>query len=161
MAIFRDSNFKKYAVKKPKNIKQIYLIDIWARKLTIKNLKQNMYRFITIILFFFYSYTNLKAEMVSSVKIDGNNKISNETIKIYGNIQLDKNYSDIDLNRILNNLYETDFFEDVKISINDNILEIIVKEYPIINQLVIIGEKSNNYKKQIEKLINTKQKNLS
>ena len=80
--------------------------------------------------------------MVSSVKIDGNNKISNETIKIYGNIQLDKNYSDIDLNRILNNLYETDFFEDVKISINDNILEIIVKEYPIINQLVIIGEET-------------------
>ena len=39
MAIFRDSNFKKYAVKKPKNIKQIYLIDIWARKLTIKKLK--------------------------------------------------------------------------------------------------------------------------
>ena len=117
-----------------------------------------MYRFIAIILFFFYSYTNLNAEMVSSVKIDGNNKISNETIKIYGNIQLDKNYSDIDLNRILNNLYETDFFEDVKISINDSILQITVKEYPIVNQLLIIGEKSNNYKKQIEKLINTKQK---
>ena len=73
-----------------------------------------MYRFIAIILFLFYSHTNLKAEMVSSVKIEGNNKISNETIKIYGNIQLDKNYSDIDLIRILNNLYETDFFEDVK-----------------------------------------------
>ena len=39
MAIFRDSNFKKYAVKKPKNIKQIYLIDIWARELTMKKFK--------------------------------------------------------------------------------------------------------------------------
>ena len=39
MAIFKDSNFKKYAVKKPKNISQIYLIDFWARKLTMKKLK--------------------------------------------------------------------------------------------------------------------------
>ena len=117
-----------------------------------------MYRFAVIILIFFYSHSNLKAEMINSVKIEGNNKISNETIKIYGNIQLDKNYSDIDLNRILNNLYETDFFEDVKISVNDNILKITVKEHPIVNQLIIIGEKSKNYKKQIEKIINTKQK---
>ena len=70
-----------------------------------------MYRFAVIILIFFYSHSNLNAEMINSVKIEGNNKISNETIKIYGNIQLDKNYSDIDLNRILNNLYETDFEE--------------------------------------------------
>ena len=39
MAIFKDSNFKKYAIKKPKNISQIYLIDFWARELTMKKLK--------------------------------------------------------------------------------------------------------------------------
>lgn len=39
MALFKDSNFKKYAVKKPKNINQIYLIDFWARKLTMEKLK--------------------------------------------------------------------------------------------------------------------------
>lgn len=117
-----------------------------------------MYRFVAILLLSFYSLVNLKAETVNSIKITGNNKISIETIKIYGDIQLDKNYSEIDLNRILNNLYETDFFEDVKVSVNNNILEINVKEYPIVNQLLIIGEKSNNYKKQIEKIINTKQK---
>ena len=117
-----------------------------------------MYRFVAILLLSFYSLVNLKAEIVNSIKIIGNNKISIETIKIYGDIQLDKNYSEIDLNRILNNLYETDFFEDVKVSVNNNILEINVKEYPIVNQLLIIGEKSNNYKKQIEKIINTKQK---
>ena len=111
-----------------------------------------MYRFAVIILIFFYSHSNLKAEMINSVKIEGNNKISNETIKIYGNIQLDKNYSDIDLNRILNNLYETDFFEDVKISVNDNILKVTVKEHPIVNQLIIIGEKSKNYKHKAKKI---------
>ena len=118
-----------------------------------------MYRFIAILLFSsLFLLANLKAELVNNIKITGNNKISIETIKIYGDIQLDKNYNEIDLNRMLNNLYETNFFEDVKISINSNVLEIIVKEYPIVNQVIIIGEKSNNYKKQIEKIINTKQK---
>ena len=79
--------------------------------------------------------------MVSSVKSKGNNKISNETIKVYGEINLDKNYRENDLNKIINNLYETDFFEDIKISVNDNIFANQVKEYPIVNQLVIIGEK--------------------
>ena len=39
MAIFKDRNFKKYAIKKPKNISQIYLIDFWARELTMRKLK--------------------------------------------------------------------------------------------------------------------------
>ena len=41
------------------------------------------------------------------------------------------------------NLYETEFFEDVKVSFNNNLLTIDLKEYPIINQLIILGEKSN------------------
>ena len=62
-----------------------------------------MLKFIAIILISFYSLTNLKAEMVNTIKIEGNNKISAETIKIYGNIQLNKNYSEIDLNKIFSN----------------------------------------------------------
>ena len=41
---------------------------------------------------------------------------------------------------------------------NNNILIIDVKEYPIINQLIIIGEKSKKYKDQIKKLIKSKEK---
>ena len=40
MAILKDGNFKKYAVKKPRNIKQIYQIDSWAKLLTRKKLKK-------------------------------------------------------------------------------------------------------------------------
>tara|TARA_A100001015_G_C15005784_1_gene720581 strand:+ start:113 stop:2341 length:2229 start_codon:yes stop_codon:yes gene_type:complete len=117
-----------------------------------------MRRFLIIIILCLYSLSNLKAEIINSIKIQGNNKISTETIKIYGDIQQGEDYNETDLNRIINNLYETDFFEDVKISVSNNILEIIVKEHPIVNQLLIIGEKSNNYKKQIVNIINTKQK---
>jgi len=38
MAILKDSNYKKYAIKKPKNISQITYIDKWARLITLKKL---------------------------------------------------------------------------------------------------------------------------
>ena len=36
MAILKDINYKKYAIKKPKNLNQINLIDSWARETTLK-----------------------------------------------------------------------------------------------------------------------------
>ncbi len=39
MTILNNGNFKKYAVKMPTNIKQIYQIDNWARSLTMEKLK--------------------------------------------------------------------------------------------------------------------------
>ena len=39
MAILRDRNYKKYAIRKPKNIKQINKIDNWARQITINKIK--------------------------------------------------------------------------------------------------------------------------
>ena len=40
MANLNDRNYKKYAIRKPKNIKQINLIDDWARNITLKNIKK-------------------------------------------------------------------------------------------------------------------------
>ena len=39
--ILKDANYKKYAIRKPKNIKQIYQIDLWARNLTLKKILKN------------------------------------------------------------------------------------------------------------------------
>ena len=80
---------------------------------------------------------------------------------MYGDIDLNQDYSDKDLNRILKNLYETEFFDDVKVSLSNNILTVNLKEYPIVNQLIIIGEKSKKYKDQIKKLIKPKKKIFS
>ena len=84
------------------------------------------------------SFSNLNAEVVKKIIIEGNNRISEETIKVYGEIEIDKNYSEIDLNNVTNNLYSTEFFENVNLSLKNQILKITVKEYPIINQLIIL-----------------------
>ena len=96
--------------------------------------------FITSILLVFL-FTNSFAEVIKSFNVKGNNRISLETIKIYGGIETNKNYSEADLNKVLNKLYSTDFFEDVKISIVGSELVVEVKEFPFVDQLVIVGEK--------------------
>ena len=100
----------------------------------------------------------LNAEVVKKVQIEWNNRVSEETIKLYGEIDLNKDYQEKDIDQILKNLYATEFFEDVKINLQSGTLIIKLKEYPIINQLVILGEKTKNYKEQIRKTIKSKSK---
>ena len=39
MTILNDRNYKKYAIRKPKNINQINEIDAWARQKTLDKIK--------------------------------------------------------------------------------------------------------------------------
>ena len=39
MSILNDRNYKKYAIRKPKNIDQINFIDLWAKHTTLKKIK--------------------------------------------------------------------------------------------------------------------------
>ena len=117
-----------------------------------------MIRIFILITSLYLSISVSKAEIVNKIIINGNQRVSDETVKIYGEIKINTNYSDSDLNKILNNLYSTEFFDDVTIKLENNILQISLKEYPVINQLIIVGEKSNRYKEQIKKIINLKQK---
>jgi len=117
-----------------------------------------MYKNLYVALFCFFSFFSLNAETINKININGNKRISTETIKIYGEIELNKNYSESDTNQILKNLYKTDFFEEVEIEIIGDQMSITVIEYPFINQLLIVGEKSNNYKEQIKKIIKLKEK---
>ncbi len=112
---------------------------------------------ITFLISFLYISPTV-AEIVKKIDISGNNRVSDETIKIYGDIKINQNYSDQDLNKILNNLFSTNFFEDVQVELSNNILRVKLVEYPVINQLIILGEPSNKYKEQIKKIISSKEK---
>ena len=77
----------------------------------------------------------------------------------YGDIKLNEEINENKLNLILKNLYSTEFFEDVKLRIDKGTLFISLKEYPIINQLILVGEPSNRIKNNILKNLKLKQKN--
>ena len=117
-----------------------------------------MNKIIAVLFTFLVLTLPLKAEVVKNIIINGNERISNETVKVYGGIELNKEFSERDSNDILKNLYDTGFFESVEVLFENNKLIVNLKEYPSINQLIIIGEKSQKYQKEIKKLINSKEK---
>ncbi len=117
-----------------------------------------MRKFIILILFSTFYFSAAFAEIVKDIKIQGNKRVSDATIKIYGDIKINENYSEIDLNNILNNLYLTNFFEDVNVELKNGVLSINLVEYPIIDTIIILGEPSKKYKEEIKKLIISKDK---
>ena len=58
----------------------------------------------------------------------------------------------------MRNLYETNFFEDVNVTFDNNVLKITVKEYPVINKITIQGEKVSKFQKLIKDNILSKEK---
>ena len=68
------------------------------------------------------------AAKIESIEVKNNKRISKETIATYGKIKINKDYNQNQLNQILKNLYDTNFFEDVSLSVSGNTLIIDVKE---------------------------------
>ena len=104
------------------------------------------FKIIKINLIIFFIFSALHAAIIKDVKVSGNQRISLKSIIVFGKIQLNKNYDANDLNSVLKNLYKTDFFKDINLKINDEILLVTVKENPIIEDLIINGIKNNKLK---------------
>ena len=117
-----------------------------------KKIKITTYTLLLTFLFF-----SSKAEIVENIKISGNERISEETIKVYGDFKLKQDLNEQDLNNILKNLFSTNFFEDIKINLKNNTLFVEVKEYPVINQIIIFGETSKRIRDQLKEIISIKE----
>ena len=82
-----------------------------------------MLRLLLIFCLILLKTTNISAEIISDLRVEGNNRVSNETIYIFSKIKRGDDVSNTDLNDALKRLYETNFFEDVKLSLDNNILQ--------------------------------------
>ena len=117
-----------------------------------------MKKILIIFFIFIFHFSLTKAEMIENVIINGNKRVSKETVIIYGDIKIKKNYSEEELNIVIKNLYSTNLFKNVDLTINQNNLIVNLEEYPVLNQLIIIGEKSNKFKDEIKKVMQLKEK---
>ena len=119
-----------------------------------------MKKLLSIILSVLFIAGSSFAEIVNEIQISGNKRVSDETVKVYGEIKPEgSDFSNSDINNILKNLYSTNFFEDVNIEIRNKKLIINLIEYPVINEIVLIGEQNTRVKNQIKKIISSKEKN--
>ena len=104
-----------------------------------------MTKFKKIFIIFFFAFFTLQnstySEIVNKISAEGNDRISLETIAIFGDIKIGDNYESSDINLLIKKLYETNFFSNITIELINGELKIIVKENPIINSVVFDGEK--------------------
>ncbi len=106
----------------------------------------------TIIIWFIFT-TIVFSKDFNEIFIEGNVRISNDTIKVFSNISEDKILNENSINLILKNLYDTGFFKDVSVKITDNNLVIKVLENPIIQTRFIEGIKAKKTLSIIENIL--------
>ena len=92
---------------------------------------------------------NVKSEILEKIEIYGNERVSDQTIVIFSNLKVGDNIKTNDLNISLKEIYSTNYFEDVKMSFEDGVIKINVKENPIIQSVLINGIKKNNVYEKI------------
>ena len=94
------------------------------------------YKIITLLLII---SSNVYANVVSKIDISGNNRISDNTIIDIIDFKKLNNYSNSDLNNFQKKLFETNFFSNVELKLEDDTLQIIVTENPLIEFFIIQG----------------------
>ncbi|MEY4370608.1 MAG: outer membrane protein omp1 [Pseudomonadota bacterium] len=107
---------------------------------------------------FFLILSNTSLAEIAKVNISGNSRVNRATIESL----VDKKINNIDsiyINNLTKKIYDTDFFADVKISYNQDILTISVIENPIVNFFYINGVKDTDLD-QVNKIITLKENSI-
>ena len=112
--------------------------------------KRAIYIISIIFLTFVFIVNTSFAEVIKKIEIIGNERIPDATIKALSSIKINQVITENDLNNITKDLYESNFFENISLSIKKDTLIINVKENPIIGNIEIKGVKSNTIKKEID-----------
>ena len=112
--------------------------------------------FIFITMSFFVFTCLSYAEVVKKITIKGNQRISIETIKVFSSIKVGDEISTDKLNEIVDNLYLTNFFDNISTNFENQELIIKVDESPIINKIQFKGIKSKTLIELIRKNLKLK-----
>ena len=96
---------------------------------------------------FFLSYS--LAEKINLIQIIGNDRISEETIKMFSEVEINQEIKISNLDTILKNLYKTNYFEKVSVNFVDGKLLIKVEEAPLIDEIIISGLKAKKFKELV------------
>jgi len=108
--------------------------------------------------FNFFIFNSLFAQNIEDIEIQGNQRISNETVIVLGNIDVNSSFNDNKLDEILKKLYSSNFFSDIKLSIEDMTLKIFLVENPIIENIEFTGFKNKEFINKLSENISLKER---
>ena len=117
-------------------------------------IKKYIFLFFLIINFSNIAYS----QVVNKIIIEGNERLSTETISIFSKVSINDNIDTSKLNEVLKDIYSTGFFQDVEIEFNNNILKIKVIENPIIQNIIYEGVKSKTILEDVTKNLKLKER---
>ena len=112
--------------------------------------------FIQFILFSILLTFSTYSKNYEKIIINGNERISNETILIFSEIPENKSLDENSTNKILKKLYKSGFFKDINVKIENNNLIINVLENPIIQTVFIEGIKRKKTVDDLYKVLSLK-----
>ena len=102
-----------------------------------------------VIFFNFFLIHPSFSEIIKKIEVKGNERISDEIVIMFSEKSEGDNFELNDLNLILKNIYDSNFFKDVDVTFLKNNLIINVKEQPIIESLKIEGIKAKKIKEKV------------
>jgi len=111
-----------------------------------------------IFIFIFLFNTNINSEIIKNIVVSGNERISDETIVLFSELDKKQDLKNENLNLIIKNLYSTNFFSDIDVSFNNGILKINVKENPVVQTLVFKGIKRRKILEVLNDAVQLKEK---
>ena len=111
----------------------------------MNKLKVIILSFIINLIFLSFSFS----EIVKKIQITGNKRISDETILMFSKINEGQDFNNSMLNELLKNLYDSNFFSNVSVKFENDIILIDVEEAPLIKDIKISGIKAEKFKKII------------
>src|SRR6056300_339724 len=93
--------------------------------------------YLSLITFFLLSTSIVLSETINNIEINGNVRLSDSSIIVLSDLRVGDVVNTEDLNNTLKKLYETDFFDNISLKLENNILKISVVENPIIENIKI------------------------
>jgi len=112
-----------------------------------------IFQFFIFSLFLTFSVFSKNYEKII---VNGNDRISDETVLVFSEITNDKNLNENLINDILKKLYKSGFFKDVNIKLENNNLIINVVENPIIQTVFIKGIKRKKTEESLYEILSLK-----
>jgi outer membrane protein insertion porin family len=108
------------------------------------------------LIFFLLFFSNGHSENYSKIIVNGNERISQDTILVFSELPSDKNLDDNLINDILKKIYNSGFFKDVSVKIENDNLIINVIENPIIQTVFIEGIKRKKTEEALYEILSLK-----
>ena len=112
--------------------------------------------FFQLILFVIFLTFSSHSKNYEKILVNGNERISNETILVFSEIKDNKVLDENSINEILKKLYKSGFFKDVTVKIENNNLIIEVLENPIVQTVFIEGIKRKKTEESLYEILSLK-----